>query len=98
MQNMSSVYDSYIAKLAEAIVNPSNLALSFQAKGIIGRDVQVTITDKGTTESAQDRTVKLLNAVGKHVSAFPDKLTAVTQVLHEYQVTKSIASKMAEDG
>ena len=95
---MSSVYYSYIDKLAEAIVNPSNLALSFQAKGIIGRDVQVAITDKGGIESAQDRTLRLLNAVGKHVSAFPDKLATVAQVFHDDKVTARIAAKMAEDG
>ena len=95
---MSSVYYSYIDKLAEAIVNPSSLALSFQAKGIIGRDVQRAITAKDNTESAQDRTLRLLNAVGKYVSIYPYTLGIVIQVFSNYQVTKPIAVKMAEDG
>lgn len=95
---MSGVYYSYIDKLAEAIVNPSSLALSFQVQRIIARDVQRAITDKGSTESAQDRTIKLLNAVGRHLSAYPDKLGTVTQVLFDYEVTKGIAVKIARDG
>ena len=95
---MSRVYDSYMADLAEAIINPSSLALQFQVQGIIAREVQRAITDKGNTETALDKTIRLLNAVGNFVRANEDQIAKVVDVFRRCQDTKRIAEAMAENG
>ena len=95
---MSRVYTSYIAKLAEAIVNPSSLALLFEAEEVIAGDVQRAITDRYTTETAQDRTIRLLNAVGNYVRATEGGIAKVVDVFRRCPDTKLIAVAMAEAG
>ena len=91
-----AVYQKYLARLSKTIVDPSFLAVSFHAKGIIGMHELQAITSKADTLSPLDRTIFLLTAVGKHLSEHPNSMNAVIRVFSDHHSTKDIALEMAQ--